>query len=58
MCVYVGDNYYADTKGAQAAGMLAITFDPESIYDSIDSYKIQTLAELIPLTVGKIPENW
>ncbi|MEM7331453.1 MAG: HAD family hydrolase [Chloroflexota bacterium] len=57
-CVYVGDNYFADSIGAQTAGLLPITFDPEFIYDSIDSIRIQKLEEIIPLTIGKIPENW
>ncbi len=56
-CAYIGDNYYADSVGAEAAGFLPITFDPESIYDSIDSITIQQLEELIPLTMGSIPEN-
>lgn len=58
MCVYIGDNYFADSVGAQAAGMIPVTFDPDQIYDSIDSFKIQTMAELIPLLEGNLPANW
>ena len=48
-CVYVGDNYFADAVGAQNAGFLPVTFDPELIYASIDTLTIQTIEEIIPL---------
>jgi FMN phosphatase YigB (HAD superfamily) len=54
-CVYVGDNYYADGCGADAAGWLPIIFDPNDLY-TFSSYKrINHLDELLNLAHD---ENW
>lgn len=58
MCLYVGDNYFADSIGARAAGLIPVTFDPESIYDSIDCSRIEKIEQLIPLLEGVRPEKW
>lgn len=58
MCVYIGDNYFADAVGASAAGITPILFDPESIYDSIDCHKIHSFQELEPIAQGHIPASW
>ncbi|MBX3057777.1 MAG: HAD family hydrolase [Anaerolineae bacterium] len=31
-CLYVGDNYFADGRGAAAAGMVPVLYDPEDLY--------------------------
>lgn len=31
--IYVGDNYYADVRAAEAAGMLPLLYDPDRLFD-------------------------
>ena len=44
--IYVGDNYYADVLGAQAAGLLPVLVDPEGIFPEANCPVIRTLGEL------------
>jgi HAD superfamily hydrolase (TIGR01549 family) len=43
---YVGDNYYADIVGAQAAGLWPILLDPEGLFPDPGCSVIRSLAEL------------
>lgn len=52
--VYIGDNYYADVVGAEAAGMQAVLIDPKGIFSGAHGNVIQTLEELISLTTGEV----
>ena len=45
--VYVGDNYYADVIGAQAAGLQPILFDPTGLFPDAGCRVIRSLAELL-----------
>jgi FMN phosphatase YigB (HAD superfamily) len=44
--VYVGDNYYADVQGAQAAGLLPILIDPLGLFPEAECPVIRSLGEL------------
>jgi HAD superfamily hydrolase (TIGR01549 family) len=46
-CVYVGDNFYADTLGAQAAGLTPVLLDPNSIFPEADCIRIARLGDLL-----------
>ncbi len=48
-CMYVGDNYFADGRGAAAAGMLPVIYDPEGLYSEWDYPHIQHMTELLAL---------
>lgn len=43
-CVYLGDNYYADIQGAQAAGLHPILIDPHGLFPEAACPVIHTLA--------------
>jgi HAD superfamily hydrolase (TIGR01549 family) len=47
--VYVGDNYYADVVGAQAAGIRPVLVDPEGVFPDAECPVIKNLGELEPL---------
>lgn len=53
-CVYVGDNYYADGIGAEAAGMTPVIFDPDRLYTHIPHHRIERIDQLLTevLSVG------
>lgn len=44
--VYIGDNYYADVVGAQAAGILPILLDPDGNFGDVDCDVIRNLGEI------------
>lgn len=44
--VYVGDNYYADVEGAQAAGLHPILIDPHGLFPEAICPVIRSLGEL------------
>lgn len=44
--IYVGDNYYADVAGAQAAGAHPVLFDPAGIFPDADCPVITHFSEL------------
>ena len=46
-CIYVGDNYYADGHGAEAAGMLPVIFDPDNLYKNSSFLSIQRVDEIL-----------
>ncbi len=45
--VYVGDNYYADVLGAQAAGLAAVLYDPRNTFPEAPCARLANLAELL-----------
>lgn len=47
--VYVGDNYFADARGAQQAGMVAVLLDPDGLFPEADCPVIRDLGELAGL---------
>ncbi len=49
--VYVGDNPYADVRGARNAGMHPVLVDPERLFPEIQCHKIETIGEL-PTLLG------
>lgn len=44
--VYVGDNYFADVRGAMNAGIQPILYDPKSIFPDVECTKIRQIKEL------------
>jgi HAD superfamily hydrolase (TIGR01549 family) len=55
--IYVGDNYYADIVGAQAANMVPVLVDPEEIFPDAACPVISTLGELQVLLNHHQPEQ-
>ncbi len=47
--LHVGDNYYADIQGAQAAGLRAVLYDPHDLFADLAVPRIRRLPELVPL---------
>ncbi len=45
--VYIGDNYYADVKGARAAGMDVILVDSRGIFEDADCPRVRELPEIL-----------
>lgn len=45
--VYIGDNYYADVKGARAAGMDVILVDSRNIFEDVDCPRVRELPEIV-----------
>lgn len=50
--VYVGDYYEVDVRGARAAGMLPVLFDPVGAYDDVDCEVITQLNDVVDLVAG------
>jgi HAD superfamily hydrolase (TIGR01549 family) len=48
-CLYVGDNYYADVVGAQAAGLTPVLLDPRDVFANTDCLRIVRLGDLLPM---------
>jgi len=46
-CLYVGDNYYADVLGAQAAGLVPVLLDPHGIFPDATCVRIVCLGDLL-----------
>jgi putative hydrolase of the HAD superfamily len=46
-CVYVGDNFYADAQGAQAAGLVPILLDPRDVFPDAECVRIVHLSDLL-----------
>ncbi len=44
--VYVGDNYFADVKGARQARMKALLFDPHSLFPELPIPRLQHLSHI------------
>lgn len=51
-CFYVGDNFYADCLGAEAAGLRPILYDPEDLYDDPAYPRLQRMDELSQLLLN------
>jgi HAD superfamily hydrolase (TIGR01549 family) len=45
-CLYVGDNYYADAVGAQAAGLAPVLLDPNNVFPEAGCMRIARLSDL------------
>ncbi len=59
-CMYVGDNYFADGRGAAAAGMMPVIYDPEDLYGESVYRRIRHMAEVLTLLAngngnGRVP---
>ncbi|MFM8323056.1 MAG: HAD family hydrolase [Chloroflexota bacterium] len=46
--LYVGDNYYADILGAEAAGLHPVLIDPQGLFPEANCPVIRTIGELAP----------
>jgi HAD superfamily hydrolase (TIGR01549 family) len=46
-CLYVGDNYYADVLGAQAAGLTPILLDPRQVFPEAECIRVASLTEML-----------
>jgi putative hydrolase of the HAD superfamily len=44
--IYIGDNYYADVVGAQAAGMHAVLVDPQGLFSDVECPRVSSLSQL------------
>jgi putative hydrolase of the HAD superfamily len=44
--VYVGDNYFADVKGALEANIRPVLIDPRGLYPDFEGLKVNTVAEI------------
>lgn len=52
--VYVGDNYYADVKGANNANIQPVLIDPGNVFPGIDCPVICTIGELQELLIAEV----
>jgi len=50
--VYVGDYYEVDVRGARAAGMSPVLFDPVGAYDNVDCEVISRLKDIVNVVDG------
>jgi len=55
-CLYVGDNFYADTLGAQAAGLTPILLDPRQVFPEAECAHIDCLSELLSVVGQSSPQ--
>ena len=46
-CLYVGDNFYADVVGAQAAGLVPVLLDPNDVFPEATCVRIECLSDLL-----------
>jgi HAD superfamily hydrolase (TIGR01549 family) len=51
--VYVGDNYFADVVGARRAGMRAVLYDRERLFETPDCPVITEHAQILELLSGR-----
>ncbi|MFH1688702.1 MAG: HAD-IA family hydrolase [Candidatus Eisenbacteria bacterium] len=51
--VYVGDYYEVDVRGARAAGMLPVLFDPVGAYDDVDCEVITRFKDIVDVVAGR-----
>ena len=51
--LYIGDNYYADVKGARAAGLDVILVDSRGIFEDADCPRVRSLPEIPRLLAAK-----
>lgn len=50
-CMYVGDNYFADGRGAEMAGLIPVLYDPEDLYEKSSYRRIRHMSELRSLVM-------
>jgi putative hydrolase of the HAD superfamily len=46
-CLYVGDNFYADVVGAEAAGLVPVLLDPNDVFPEAGCMRIACLGDLL-----------
>jgi len=46
-CLYVGDNFYADVVGAQAAGLVPVLLDPNDVFPDAGCVRVKRLSDLL-----------
>ena len=46
-CLYVGDNFYADVVGSQAAGLVPVLLDPNDIFPDAGCVRVKSLGDLL-----------
>ena len=46
-CLYVGDNFYADAQGAQAAGLVPVLLDPRDVFPEAACVRVAHLGNLL-----------
>ena len=51
--IYVGDYYEVDVRGARAAGMLPVLFDPVGAYEDVDCEVIARLRGVVDVIAGR-----
>jgi putative hydrolase of the HAD superfamily len=56
-CVYVGDNFYADAQGAQAAGLVPILLDPRDAFPDVECVRITHLSDLLSVICDQSTRN-
>jgi putative hydrolase of the HAD superfamily len=54
--VYVGDYYEVDVRGARAAGMAPVLFDPVAAYDDVDCEVIARFGDIVDVIDGWMGE--
>jgi len=47
--MYVGDNYFADVKGALCAGLMPVLYDPTQLFPDVECAVIRSFDELLEL---------
>lgn len=55
--VYVGDYYEVDVRGARAAGMLPVLFDPVGAYGDVDCEVITRLKDIVDVVIGRTADE-
>jgi HAD superfamily hydrolase (TIGR01549 family) len=53
-CLYVGDNFYADVVGSQAAGLVPVLLDPDDVFPDAECVRISCLSDLLSLTSNTV----
>ncbi len=54
--LYIGDNYFADVRGATGAGMWAALYDPTGIFEAPDCPALQSHTQIFDLLNGR--QQW
>ena len=56
-CLYVGDNFYADTLGAQAAGLIPVLLDPRNVFPEAKHVHVGCLTELLSVIGQRVNQS-
>jgi len=51
--IYIGDNYFADVRGARGAGMQAALYDPNGIFENPDCPALQSHTQIFHILNGR-----